>query len=452
MSWKAIDFQGVIDLDFKIIEQLERYLQEKETRLANQILSAIPSLPIETSGPILPIGSAPIKLSEAVEGFSKKVRYIKKEGLNKMPPHDGQLVKELNGALWEFTEELEGCVVELFQQVQQVPINRWHVSISQVVQGIKEILIHRIEDLMWTIRRLEQSLKEYSQQFQKNVRGWQFFGKTYLDRDLLRNLEKSERFLKDHYDAFNQHYHEYMDLSLKVEDQLQKMKSYPVLALLEVTDQNLYVDVFRLIKMLELSRNPKKEISVQSVRALKNLASIDHIMKVLRTYYREIKEAFFKTSLDWKSLNHEDDNFKEALEKLKTKTKEYHHELQQLMHIMSRFRTFILQTDPNPYVRSRWGFTEWIVGPEPEKAKKMIDLIYSTEELNAAFNHFIEAVAQDQTSVQTREYSAQQEIDKLLHEMGQPLISRSMMHNRVEKLLNQLKACDEVGSPSYRND
>jgi hypothetical protein len=452
MSWRSIDFRGILDLDPKIIGQLEQFLQEKESRLAHQILHTVQSLPADTSSPILPTGAS-LKLSEAVEGFSRKARLFSREQFNHQLPTDNQaehVVKEVNQGLWEFTEVLEGCVVELFQQVRLVPIDRWHLSIAKVVHSIKDILIHRIEDLIWTIRRLEKPLKEYCQKIQgkpKKWFEWPFFGKGYLDPNLLRNLQQTEKFLKMQYEAFNQHYGDYMLLSAKAEEHLEKMKNYPILALLDVSDQNLYVDVFRLLKMLELNRRSKKEVAAELTQALKQLSSIDHVIFVLRLYYRELKDAFFNSSIEWKSLNQEGENFKDALQKLQGKLKDYQQELRQLIHTMSRYRTFILKNDPNPYIRSRWGFTEWIVGPEPAKAKKLMNMIYSAQELDHNFTQFLESLARDPLTQQRIEYQTHQEIEKILHEMGQPLISRFMMRNRAEKLLEQLKACDEVGSP-----
>ena len=441
----------MIGLDRKIVEQLEQFLQEKESRLAHQISHVIRPLSSEPFAPILPVGSA-FKLSEAVEGFTKQVRFFVKNQLNDQMPYDDgkRVVKEINRALWEFTEVLEGCVVELFQQVKQLPVDRWHLSVSQVTHTIKDILIHRIEDLLWAIRRLEKPLKEYcqiSRRKQNKWFDWHSLGETYLDPNLLRNLQQTEKFLKTQYENFNQRYNEYMLLSGKVENDLEKMNIYPIFALLDVSDQNLYVDIYRLLKMIELNRHSKKELTAEMTRALKYLTSIDHVLHNFRRYYREINDAFFHSSLEWKSLNHEEGNFKEALQKLQDKVKDYHEELRQFKHTLSRYRTFILKNDPNPYIRSRWGFTEWIVGPEPAKAKKLLSMIYSAEELDTSFAQFSESLARDPFSQQGVEFHAHQEIEKLLHEMGQPLISRLMMRNRAERLLEQLKACDEIGSP-----
>lgn len=454
MGWRPIDFQGIIDLDPRIIEHLEQFLKEKENRLAYKILNLIPSSLTSPSDLSLPVSEAPVKLSEAVEQFSKKVRLFVKSNSKHQSVNIPvrPLIEELNSILWEFTEVLKGCVVELFQQVPQVPIDRWHLSISYVIHSIKDILIHYIEDLMWAIQRLEKPLKEYSQKFDLHHKAhwwdWVIFKKKYLDRNLMRNLYQTEKFLKKQCEIFYRQHHEYMAWSVKIEEDLQKMKTYSVLALLEISDQNLYVDVFRLLKMIELNHRSKKGVAVEIARSLKYLTSIDHILHVLRVYYRELKDAFFNSSLEWKSLNHEGENFQEALKRLQDKVVNYQQELRELMQTMSRYRTFMLKSGSNPYARSRWGFTEWTVGPEPAKAKKVLNMIYSAEELDSYFTHFIKSLTRTPLVQHSLEHEARQNIDRLLHEVGQPLVSYSMMQNRTQHLLEQLEICDEIGSPT----
>ena len=57
MSGRPIDFQGMIDLDPKIVEQLEIYLQEKENRLAHGLLNILHADLLEPSQPMLPKGA-----------------------------------------------------------------------------------------------------------------------------------------------------------------------------------------------------------------------------------------------------------------------------------------------------------------------------------------------------------------------------------------------------------
>lgn len=451
MSWRPIDFRGMIDLDPKIIEELEYYLQEKENRLAHQIMHTFTISGAESAPPVLPSGSS-LKLSDAVESFTKQVRALPKSdgGDLKAQEECYRVEKGMNRAFWEYTEILEGCVVELFQQVRQVPLDRWHISLSVVVQALKDMLYLRIEDLMWTIRRLEKPLNEFCQKrLAKPNRwlDWLPFKKSRIDAHLLQNLQQTETFLKTQFAGFKERYNEYLMLNIQAEESLEKMKSYAILALLDIPDQNVYVDVFRLLKMIELNPHPKREVAIETSRALKHLTSVDHVQKVFRLYLREIQEAFFTCSLEWKSLSHEEEQYPEAVKKLRAKVADLQQELRQFMLTMSRYRTFILKTDDNPYVRSRWGFTEWVVGPEPAKAKQLISLLYSAEELDANFIQFAGSLERDPLSQQNIEYHAHEEIEHLLHEMGQPLISRSMMVSRAERFLDALKACDEVGSP-----
>lgn len=451
MSWRSIDFRGIIDLDRKIIDQFENYLEQKENRLSQQITSLIPTT-YDTSSPVLP-NLHPLKLSEAVEIFSKQVRsaiQTEYDDEKHSPRQVEKIENDLNKNLWGYVEMLESSATELYEQVKQVPINKWHEGIAEVVQHLKDIFSHRIEDLMWAIRRLENPLKSYCQQFQsknqKQKRNWSFFGNNYLDRNLLRNLQQTEKYLKNQQLAFTRRYQDFLSLNIKTEEYLDEMKGFPVLALLEVADQNLYVDVFRLLKMLELDKRSKKEVMAETTQALKQLAGIDTITDVFDVYLAELEEAFFNSSLEWKSFDRREENYIEAYMRLQSKVFNYQRELKELLKTMSRYRLFVLKNDPNPYVRSRWGFSEWIVGPEPKKSKKILEMIYSAEELNGYFSQFLKSLSQDPYEQYQKEFESQQEIDNLLHEMGQPLISHAMMRDRAEKLLDRLKEYDEVGS------
>lgn len=451
MQRRMIDFQGLVDLDPKVVDELSSYLQERETRLTQQILEVIHPTQIESFNPVLPLTGLHLKLSDAVEGFTKKVRSFVSGAINQMPNDKGQRVsKEVNKALWDYTEVLESSVIELFQQIQQVNVDRWHVSLDEVVHSLKDLLHHHLEELMWAIKRLEKPLKDYCQKSEQRTGLRAIFPvfHRYIDPNLLKNLTQSEDYLKKNYDSFQGRYQEFEKINAKVEKQLQKLKVYPVLALLDMPLQNSYVDVFRLLKMLELNPRPKGALAQETTRSLKNLASVDGVIHILDIYYKELEEGFFKSSLELKSMDKDPQVYQEQIERLKVKLSDYRQELKSLVETMGHYRNFMLKTDPNPYVSSRWGFSEWIVGPEPVKAKKLLSLIYQANDLSAAYGKFLQSLDRLPDEQQRIEVSAHQEIESLLHEIGQPLISRSMMHNRAEKLLEQIKACDEVGSPN----
>ncbi|WP_213105618.1 hypothetical protein [Candidatus Protochlamydia amoebophila] len=453
MAWRSLDFYSLNNLDQKIVDQLELYLHQRETRLAYQILNAIPSTNLETFSPTLSQEGGILRLSDAVEGITKKVRmFVKTDTQRIYQDQDRNFRQHINHALWEFTEVLEGCVVELFQQIKQVRVDRWHHSIFKAVYAIKNILIHYIEDLAWAVRRLEKPLKEYFQYsnakltlFNHWMLGWQSF----VDPQIAKNLNQSEIFLKKEYQAFETCYQNYMQISIKIEFDLEKMKTFQAFAQLGIAEQNLYVDVFRLLKTLEQNSKPKDLLSQETIRSLKNIANFDTIEDVLKKYHNILKKAFFGSSLAWKKLDKDEDSIKKKSEELKNSVYHYQYELQQLLETTGHYRTFLLKTDPDPYVGSRWGFSEWIVSPEPIRAKKLMHLMYFLDELNKGYEKFFKAFERDKLTLQQLENKAHEVIENLLHKMEQPLISRTMMQNRALQLIGQLQLCDEIGSDHF---
>ncbi len=454
MNRHSIDFHGLVHLDPKIVEQLEGFLREREGRLAYQLLHAVELPPAEASAPVLP-PSAALKLSEAVEGIGKKMRLASSKawgGPLSVGKRDRAL-KTINSALWAFTEVLEGCIGELFEQVRQVPLNRWNLPLAQVVQSAKEGLMHRLEEVMWAVRRLEAPVKEYMTKIGPKSRrwfDWRPFEEPLLDPDLLKNLRQTEKFLKTEYEAFHRLYDDFTRRNGEVEVELEKLSAFPVLALLELSEQHLYVDLFRLLKLAESRPRSGKQLIAAAGKAIQRLSSVDRVSRMCRIYERDLKNALFKESLEWKKLHREGEVLKEDDKKLlQGRIEEYREEVRELIQILNRYRAFLLKNDSNPYIRSRWGFTEWIVGPEPVKAKKLLQMIYEVQELEERFTRFLASLTQEVSVVDSTEAKAREEIEHLLHEIGQPLISRGVMRNRIERLLEQLIACDEVGSPRF---
>jgi hypothetical protein len=447
MDGRPIDFHGMLDLDPKIVEHLEFYLNEKESRLAHQLLHALREESSPVSCPVLP-ESALMRMSDAVESFTKHLRQQVRNGIpTKREKGESELpIKEINCALWDYTEVLEGCVIELFQQVKQLTLDKWHISLAVVVHAIKENLLHRIEDLIWGIRRLDKSLEET---YFGNQGLWTrlFSHRGTLDPDIIRNLQRTESFLKSRFASFKERYNEFLMLNIQAEESVEKIKGFGIFALLGSEDQQCYLELLRLLKVLELNPNPKQALGEETSRAIKIVASVDHVLSLFRLYANEIQRALFQCSLQWKLLNPEEKYYPEAASTIKDKAGALREELRMLMHTMSKYRTFLLKHDANPYVRSRLGFSEWTVGPEPPRAKLLADLLFSTEELDQTLLGFHQSLDRDGASQQNIEFHAQQQIEKLLHEMGQPLISRPMMSSRSEQFLEAVRSCDEIGSP-----
>ncbi len=66
--------------------------------------------------------------------------------------------------------------------------------------------------------------------------------------------------------------------------------------------------MFRLLKLRELNQNPRGALGQETSHSLKNLCSVDGVARVFRHYQQELKEAFFRSSIELKSLASESED------------------------------------------------------------------------------------------------------------------------------------------------
>ena len=455
MTWKPIDFQGIISLDTPLVDQLNRYLQDKESQLGNCIVNAIHTLPRESLTPVLPFSTkGALKLSDAVDAFAKHIRQVIDSPKALVSSNDCEVaVRQINNCLWEYLEVLEGNVTELFQQLGQIGFEQWHQQLQKVVENIREILMHRMEELNWIISRLENLLWQYRWTLEARDGKWLFwrrslfFWKSLLDRELRSYLKRSERYLSQKHQWFVGRYEDYLELKQRIEQSLQKFKRYTVFKTLDETTQENFIKIYRLIRLWELNEKLKSLPEREPIRALRSALSMDKATELFREYYNALENALFERSRFFKKEPNE--SFSDKLGKPKNLViiNVYSAESHTLGASIAKYREFYLRTHPNPYIRSRWGFTEWVVGTEPTHTKTLLHLVYGLEKLDELFQHLRDSLvkgpmAQDQFML-SNQY---QEIQRTLHELGQPLTSRIVMRTKAERLLYQIQQMDELGS------
>lgn len=457
MSWRPIDFEGMIQLGDKVVEQLELYLAEKEARLAREVILLIEPQSLSADNPFLPISSIFIRLSEAVESFTKRVRGRKasekssaKESISLDP---SVTVFQLNSLLWELTEVLEGAVVELFQQVEQISIEKWGQNFAHVVNQIKELLSHRIEDLIWIVRRLKEPIQEFSKDsfsrdsLWQKILHWDFSSGCSIDSDLLKNLKQCQKYLLDQYEAFEKRYRDLQEIIQRVQPQLDKLQTFPCIVFLDSNDRSLYVQLYRLLSLLQENAYQKGVLARDTARSIKFLGSAETTFKMFKQYLKNIKELFFRCSHEEKRYDLKSASLAELLEQLKLKVDRSCEELSLLISTISQYRNFLLKNDPNPYARLRLGFSETRVAPETGQTQKFVNLIFTAEELAADYRRLSSMLVPEMLATVPHPYAVHLDLEKILHEMGQPLISREMMASRAHMFVELLRSCDEVCSP-----
>lgn len=439
MKERSSHVERSIGLDRALMARLQDYFLEREDRIVKVLFSFLSLGTPRLDSPDLPLCSQ--EFAGVQEGVNVFLARIKNES-QKDKGTDKDFIQRLNASLWDYVSVLEACVDELFQQVKQIPIDCWHLSIGEIVPKVRESIALHINQLSDAIKRLEGPLKKRLHQG--------FFSSLFeegpIDRKILNRLSEANHGLQREYTAFARLFDAYQNVNGQVEKEIARLDDYSILALLESSEQNLYIDLFGLIKTLASNQKGESQVNLFVSDAIKRLASIENVFYVCSRYYKELKEAFFSTSLEWKALNSEGHPWEHLVDVIKTKIEEYKTELHDLIYLVSHYRRFLLKTDPNPYIRSRWGFTEWTVAPEPVQAKKFIQLLYSCEELQEAFDRFSESLKLAAVLTSDEE-GIKREINQSLHDMGQPLISKEMMRGRVYTFLKNLDRFDEMGNP-----
>lgn len=453
MSWKPIDFQGIISLDSPLVGLLEQYLEEKEGQLALAIYEAIPPTKAEPVPPVLP-PSTPIflKASDAIEAFVKR---------NYQHSHDlpdplveladwNRSVEQINDALWAYLEIIEGCVTELFQQLEQISLDQWHTRLLQVVGAIKNILMHRMEELIWAIKRLEKLLWKSRcacEPINSRIIFWYKlapYWSSLLDRSLITHLEKNQEWLRSQYAKFQKRYNAYIALLGQAEKSLEKFTKYPILPSLDPEMQKIFIGLYQLLKLWELNNAAKALPARDFVIALRNALSVDKAMGLFRDYYNALRANVFETSADFKKRATE----LAAETATKTLMKEFISDCQAETHTLgatiSHYYDFLLKSDPNPYVRTRLGFSEGTVDSDPPQTKPLLHLGFDVEALSELYDILAQAIKKGPQ--QKNLVVLDNELQSLLHELGQPLATHRMMRTRAERILDLLQQFDELGS------
>jgi hypothetical protein len=448
MVWQSYDHQNII-LDVSKAGQLSRYLENKETQLSAKIINVI--LKLEGFPAIDGDSFVTLHLNQAVDEFEKRVNWAKDSPQNLEKNKWKTASKQINDALWNYVEVLEGCAVELFQQLDQMSFEQWNDDAVRTITYIKEELTNRMDDLIWIVQRLEQQLKSYQAICEGNVKSFSW-NKVFpflfrpLDRALIPNIRKCNKYLNFQYQKFIERYMGYGQLAEASRQSINNFYQYPVLSSMEVGQQEKLKELYFLLDLWRNNSKSRVLPRTEPVRALRGCMSFENVVSLFKEYFQLIREAIFDKSRLIKrqlGLMFIEQESKQALV---NNLGNYQIELKTLNDLIADYRNFHLQTDP--------GSKNWFAklfksngGKEFAKQFNELDkLTKDVENLNAIGSNF-------QTSLESRiqvgnniPTEVQNEIDKHLHEMSQPLASKDLMYRHAKGLVQSLQSLDEISS------
>lgn len=450
MIWQTYENQPAAILDEGMVLQLNAYLEKKTAQLSVLILNATHldrSLSsTQAGGPSHAAG-----LNAAVEEFGRKIHLLAQRGEpNAISPHWTAAAKQINEALWSYVEVFEGCAIELFQQIEQIGFERWDLSMSRAVTSIRDNLIQRLDDLVWAIRRLEQQLKacrSISSSHQKKwiARGMAYiFRRSLLDNSLETTVRKCQKFLNFRYGKFIDRYKGCMQLYEDADKALCEWRSLNSLALTNLSLRDRFVQLSQGLNLWDLNRAAKILPQRESIRAVRRLTTQASALALFSNCLKAMRLALFDQSRAIKKqfpLAAEGDRLKQNLF---ANVANIRTELALLKQTMAKYRHFILETDPE--LLAKGSLYKWWQAPSSKSFRQLQALLHEGEQLDKLAAEFQISLESEQIMEHRLTPQFDNEVNQLLHEMGQPLASRELMRRSAKTLLNRLDSLDELGA------
>jgi len=453
MGFTRIDFQGIINLDRKVADQLNLYLEQKEAHLGRDLILTIQNY---VQDPLTPSPTPPdslIRLHDSVELFGKKIHEMEARKTPMTSQYMWQsIADQVNRLSWNYLVILEGFITELFQQLKLIGIEYWRPELAQTVEMIKMTIMQHLEELKWMLTRMEAHLWQLrwfcEAQAGKWIRLRKLFtaGQHIIDRSLKSNLLKAKKFLSFEYQKVAHLFREFLALKEEVAPSVQQLYSGMMFNQLDDDSKAKYRRLYELLKLWDLNVSSKSLPDNEVVRAIRNVISPARATQLLKDYHQSLARELFKRGLAIKQPNASGPGetqkyfVNEVLGNLRR-------ENVSLAGTISRFRSYMLKTDADPYVKKRW-VTGSFGGPsETSQTRELVDLEYESEELDRHFELLRLAIEKGPDPLEaTKLEKVNLEIQRILNEMAQPLASPQMMKRNTDKLLEQTMLLNELTS------
>lgn len=448
MTWKTADTNTGTELSRSFLNRLNEYIEKKESQIAIDCLRALESLTNERVGTSDPAdASAIVRLSQGVGEFSAKVHQLTLSHSKVLTPGCWKTIAaKLNGILWDEVDFLEGAISELFFEVSRIDLQMWSNEIMDVVKEMKGVLAKALDEVEVAVNGLNRALVEL--RTESDAWRWsikRIFENTVLDEELIPSIRSSRIALLNGYEKFTKVYENLNSMKEEIVASVVRIGTKPIFSTMEPETQQNFLDLYELLKCSEKNRKRNLIEEKDLLMSLRKSMSKEQAFAVFRDYYHALYTELFRQSLEIKKNAGEMATEQGRAKELEL-LKEVQSEVLLLGSTIDHYREFLLSTDPNPYVRARLGFTEWVLGPESKETKHLYKFGYNIESLNRLYTQLIESVEKGPQAALSENSENQGQVERVLHEMGAPLLSEKIMKDRAERLITLLENINELGS------
>lgn len=424
-------------LDRELFEDLKAYLEDKRSALRDTLLFSI-SFERGGRGPYL---EAPVYESDSFEyalsEFDKRSDILTREDLEHFD-HE-TLIDRFSNILWNYVEILEGMCRELFEQLKSLPVDLWDNELFDRLESAKVFLWGKLKEIDNFIKHLNVSLKFF---ILKCLRARKFtfldrvraYLKSPLDLELNKRVKKAELYLHHEFQHFAKDFAFLKKTEARIETEQYKFEGYSILNQLEYDKQRLYRRLWRLTKLWKAAKINQKNLLPRFAKTIRHVCPCGRVSLLAKDYLKQMKDNVFEFARG-NRLNR--DLGAQAVISM------WRGEIFTLKVMLESYRNFLTETDTHHKAAS---FLPWKQFQDTRKSKDLQLQIEQAVLIDKWLADLFDAQERIVDKDVQEERVRFRKIDRLLQDMSQPLISRSVMKSRSGELIKELSEADELVS------
>lgn len=336
------------------------------------------------------------RFSKAIDLVSDRIDLIIEKNEEKMTSDQLKaLIGHLNAAYRRFEDMIESCSVQIFYDLEAIPID--HIT-RDIYHDLKEIHAHlktRLTEALRQHKRLEKKLSDFQSYQKSRMSIFSTLSKMFisvLDKTIPVKLKRILDQTTDHFTRLKDRYEAYDRNSKQADERVRKFDAYTQFHTLPEDDIRLFRRLYWLIKMHDLDRQGGEILKSDLVKMMGQLATPKEINRIFQEYYDLLKDALCELSGRLTKKGMDELSNESVREEIQTTITQLRNEVHSLGSLIFKVRDYILRSHPDPYVRARLGFSEHTVGPEPEETRQLAALGHQVEVLDKRFAKFSDAV------------------------------------------------------------
>lgn len=356
-----------------------------------------------------------------------------------------QLQMESNRVLWNGAEEAAALSRRLFEQLYVIGIFQWTPALQECVALTSAALKARVEALTKVCVNLAETLWMYDNDAPLDEDPEQWFAfirplrREGIDSSLNTHLEQTQQFVSSQAESYHARFTDFFHFMERASHAVDKVTEKVLCRELPDQLRAAYEHIIIGLSIWENDANAGGILLDELSRSLRKDDAVTCGYVLFHEYFKRLFDFLFATSRSLKGTVQVDFiSIRQALTDAET-------ELRELKRTVARYREFMLITDPDPYVRTRLGFKEWVVGEEPLPCRQL----YALEiELESSLRLY-EAMIASCSGVSCAEISAQAdatkpELTEALHVLSQPTLTALPLKRHLSHISGLLMALREL--------